>query len=47
MAGEFLKYNNAKGVKLCGLYRRRTNEGKLFSTSSYASVTVTCPSGYR
>ncbi|MBK6873756.1 MAG: lysozyme [Kineosporiaceae bacterium] len=45
--GELLKWVNANGVKLCGLYRRRTNEGKLFSTSSYAIVTVTCPSGYR
>jgi lysozyme len=33
------------GQFLCGLYRRRVNEGHLFSTGSYRISTPDCPSG--
>ena len=36
-------YSN--GQFLCGLYRRRVNEGHLFSTGSYKISTPTCPTG--
>ena len=44
--GELLKWVYAKGHKYCGLYRRRTNEGHLFSTGQYATSVPSCPSGY-
>ena len=39
------KYVFADGQFLCGLYRRRLSEGKLFSNGSYAIRTPPCPQG--
>ena len=48
------RYANVKGDymlwtadKLCGLYRRRIDEGNLFANGSYALTSAACPSGYK
>lgn len=42
-----LLWDKAGGQVLCGLYRRRVNEGHLFSTGSYAISSPPCPPGSR
>ncbi len=36
----------AGGQKLCGLYRRRIDEGNMFRSAVYARTYPTCPTGY-
>jgi len=42
--GDMKKWVYADGQFLCGLYKRRVNEGNLFRTGSYAIRSVDCPS---
>lgn len=45
---ELKKWVHSNGIPLCGLYKRRVNEGRVFTTGSYTlSTTITCPAGYR
>lgn len=41
--GHLLKWVYSGDTPLCGLHRRRTNEGNLFRSGVYAITTPTCP----
>jgi GH24 family phage-related lysozyme (muramidase) len=42
--GHMKLWVKSNGTVLCGLYKRRVNEGRLFSTGSYTLTTPACPS---
>jgi GH24 family phage-related lysozyme (muramidase) len=42
--GDYMKWT---ADKLCGIYRRRLDEGNLFGKGSYAPTSAACPAGYR
>lgn len=43
---DLMLYVKAGGRRLCGLYRRRASEVRLWSTGAYARLSPACPPGY-
>jgi GH24 family phage-related lysozyme (muramidase) len=43
---DLLSLVNGHGVKLCGLYRRRVDNGRTFVSGTYARTYATCPPGH-
>lgn len=43
---DLMRYVVAGGRRLCGLYRRRASEARLWNTGSYARLSPACPPGY-
>jgi len=41
--GHMLNWVSAGGQKLCGLYKRRVNEGELFASGDYTIGSPSCP----
>jgi GH24 family phage-related lysozyme (muramidase) len=41
-----MRYVNAAGRRLCGLYRRRASEVRLWTAGSYVRLWPACPPGY-
>lgn len=43
---DLMRYVKASGRRLCGLYRRRASEVRLWTAGSYARLWPACPPGY-
>lgn len=43
---DFFSFVSDNDVDLCGLYRRRVDEGKIFTDGTYERTWVACPPGY-
>lgn len=44
--GHFYSFVKSGGVKSCGMWRRRTDEGEIFTRAEYLREYPSCPAGY-